>query len=114
MSDDLPILKSLQHLLGLEKKPGDIDPSDKSLIKYIEKRVEELINSNFQGLLQILYRLDVNEKELKENIDNTSPDKVARLIAEMILKREKQKLNSKEEYRQFMSGNNDDNDEERW
>ncbi len=47
------------------------------------------------------------------NIEKTSPDKVPRFIAEMIFKREKQKLKTKEQYRQFKSDNIED-DEERW
>ena len=113
MSDNLSILKSLQHLLGEGKESGGIDRSDESLLKCLEIRVQELINSDFQGLLQILYRLDINEKELKKSIDNSSPEKVAGIIAEMILEREKQKLKSKEEYRQFRSDNNGD-EEDRW
>ena len=113
MSDNSPILKSLQHLLGEGNEPWGIDHSDESLLKYLEIRIQELINSDFQGLLQILYRLDINEKELKKSIENSSPEKVAGIIAEKILKREKQKLKSKEEYRQFRSDNNGD-EEDRW
>ena len=113
MSDNSPILKSLQHLLGVGKESGDIDPSDESLLKYIEFRVQELINSNFQGLLQVLYRIDINEKELKKSIENSSPEKVAGIIAEKILEREKQKLKTKEEYRQFRSDDKED-EEDPW
>ena len=113
MSDNLPILKRLQHLLGLGKESGGIHDSDESLLKYIEFRVQELINSNFQGLLQSLYRIDINEKELKKSIENSSPEKVAGIIAEKILEREKQKLKTKEECRQFRSDNIED-EEETW
>jgi len=113
VSDNLPILKSIQHLLGVGKESGDIDQSDEGLLKYIEIRVQELINSNFQGLLQILYRIDINEKELKKSIENSSPEKVAGIIAEKILKREKQKLKTKEQYREYRSDNVED-DEESW
>ena len=113
MSEYLSILKSLNALLDPGKESGDIDWSDESLLKYLDIRIQELINSDFQGLLQILYRLDINEKELKKSIENSSPEKVAGIIAEKILKREKQKLKSKEEYRQFRSDNNGD-EEDRW
>ena len=113
MSVNSPILKSLQHLLGEGNAPGGIDDSDESLLKYLEIRIQELINSDFQGLLQMLYRLDINEKELKKSIENSSPEKVAGIIAEKILEREKQKLKTKEEYSQFRSDDKED-EEDTW
>ena len=98
-------------MIGAETSVTEVKTTDESILKYIELRVQHLIDTDFQCLLQILYRLDVNEKELKINIEKTAPDKVPRLIAEMILKREKQKIKTKEQYRQFQS---DNDDEERW
>ena len=100
-------------MIGGETSVSEVKSTDESILNYIELRVQNLIDTDFQGLLQILYRLDVNESELKINIEKKSPDKVPRLIAEMILNREKQKLKTKEQYRQFKSDNFED-DEERW
>ena len=107
------LIKNIISLIGAETSVSEVESTDESILNYIELRVQHLIDTDFQGLLQILYRLDVNENELKMNIEKTSPDKVPRLIAEMIFKREKQKLKTKEQYRQFKSDNIED-DEERW
>lgn len=113
MSDKQALIKNIISLIGAETSVSEVESKDESILNYIELRVQHLIDTDFQGLLQILYRLDVNENELKMNIEKTSPDKVPRLIAEMIFKREKQKLKTKEQYRQFKSDNIED-DEERW
>ena len=112
MNDRQSLINNIVALVDPDMSTLEIDHSDEGILNYLELRVQHLIDTDFQGLLQILYRLDVNEKELKVNIDKSQPEKVTRLIAEMILKREKQKIKTKEQYRKFHSGNDDD--EERW
>ena len=112
MKDRQSLIKNIVALVGPDMPKLEIYHSDEEILNYIESKVQSLIDTDFQGLLQMLYRLDVNEKDLKENIEKSKPEKVSRLIAEMILKREKQRINTKAKYRQFKSDNDDD--EERW
>jgi hypothetical protein len=73
--------------------------------------INELINKDFQSLIQLLYRIDVNEKKirffLEENLHKDSAD----VITDLIIERQLQKIESRKKY----SRNNDvTNDEEKW
>ncbi len=75
------------------------------LIEYIN----QLIITNFEKLVQLLYRIDVNEAKLKAMLaDNTNED-AAKIIAALIIERQLQKIKSRAEY----NGDNNSS-EERW
>jgi len=61
--------------------------------------IHELINHDFNKLILILYRLDINETKLKEKLADKTAD-AGLLIADMIIIREKEKIESREKYRQ--------------
>ena len=72
--------------------------------------INELINTNFQALIQLLYRLDISEKKLKESLHQHGGINAAAIISTMIIERQAEKIISK--------GNNamkdSIDDEERW
>ncbi|MDQ2721274.1 MAG: hypothetical protein M3Z26_16125 [Bacteroidota bacterium] len=73
--------------------------------------VNELINKDFDSLLQLLYRIDVNENKirvfLKENIDQNS----ASIIADLIIDRQLQKIETR---KRFAGNKTHESDEEKW
>ncbi|HET8962760.1 MAG TPA: hypothetical protein VFM99_02600 [Chitinophagales bacterium] len=56
-----------------------------------------LIDTNFEKLLWILYRIDVDEAKLKKVLKENSPADAPNIIAQMIINREKQKEKYKSE-----------------
>ena len=72
--------------------------------------VNELINHDFDKLVHILYRLDVSEQKLKTTLASSSID-AGLLIAQMIIERQLQKIQSREQFRQQ---NSNISDEEKW
>src|SRR5215831_2803948 len=72
--------------------------------------VNELINHDFDKLVHILYRLDVSEQKLKTTLASSSID-AGLLIAQMIIERQLQKIQSRE---QFRRQNSNISDEEKW
>jgi len=72
--------------------------------------IEHLINTDFERLVQILYKTDVNESELKKMLQTESGENAAVIIAKLIIKRELQKIESRKNY----SSQNDADDNERW
>ena len=64
------------------------------LISYIN----ELINVDFNSLVQLLYRIDVNEKELKHLLQNSPFVDAAPLIADLIISRQLQKIQTKKNF----------------
>lgn len=54
--------------------------------------INELINNNFSSLVQLLYRIDIDENKLKETLKQQEGFDSASVIAEMIIKRQLQKI----------------------
>lgn len=87
---------------------------DQTNIKEVKEKlivlINELINSDFPSLVQLLYRIDVNENKLKQNLKHHEGLDSASLIAEMIIKRQLQKMATKNKF----SGTKDQSGEESW
>ena len=61
-------------------------------------RINYLITHDFNKLLAILYRIDINEKLLRTKLETEEKDAGA-VIADMIIERQIQKLKTKQEFR---------------
>lgn len=68
--------------------------SFESFRKLLEQEVEYLINHQFEKLLWILYRIDVSEKKVKEQLA-IDPEHAASVITALILEREIQKAKNR-------------------
>lgn len=73
--------------------------------------LDELINKDFSALIQLLYRLDVSEKKIRAYLDNNTNTDAAPGLANLIIERQLQKIESRKNYR---SKNSDSSNEERW
>ncbi|WP_156522657.1 hypothetical protein [Arachidicoccus ginsenosidimutans] len=85
--------------------------SEEKILQEITNAIENLIGSDFAKLTEILYRVDVDEKQLKENLRQAAPEQVAQIIARMLLERHKQKLALR---RQFQTSKNHIPEDEKW
>lgn len=89
----------------------DLSPEKRdSLYLTLKEEVNRLINEDFNKLVQILYRIDVPEKKLRQVLsDNPSTD-AADIIAKMIMERQMEKAR----LRAAFKTNRDIPDDERW
>jgi hypothetical protein len=72
--------------------------------------INHLIQTDFQKLVFILYRIDVNETRLKRILKENKGEDAGRIISNLIIERQLQKIKSRKEFRQ-----DDDIDEnEKW
>lgn len=71
--------------------------------------INNLINNDFQKLVFLLYKIDINEKKLTQILQNTNADS-AKVITHLIIEREMEKYNSRKNFTQ----NNVNSDEEKW
>jgi len=60
--------------------------------------INELINQNFERLISILYRLDVNEKILKASISENKNEDAGVLIADAVIERQMQKIELRKKF----------------
>ncbi len=72
--------------------------------------VNEMIEHNFEGLIQILYRMDVSEHKLKEVLAANQQEDAGKLITAVILER----LAQREKARQMFKPNTDIPEEDKW
>ena len=80
--------------------------SEDELLKRLTIYIQELIDTDFQYFLWTLYKIDVNEKKVKETIKK-DPQNASEIIAKLIIERVKEKIKTREEYR-----DKDDNSKE--
>ena len=76
----------------------------------LTSRINLLIQSDFQKLVSILYRVDVSEVKLKHLLKENPDEDAGKIIAELIIERQLQKIISRQQYRE------DENisDDEKW
>ncbi len=73
--------------------------------------INDLLVHQFDKLVGILYRLDVNETKLRRAIEEAKGTDAAKLIAELIIERQVEKIHSRKKYR---GPERLDDDEEKW
>ena len=64
----------------------------------LAERINVMINKDFNGLVQLLYRIDVNEAKLRLVLRDNQASDSAQLIARLILERQWQKILTRREY----------------
>jgi ribosomal 50S subunit-associated protein YjgA (DUF615 family) len=72
-------------------------PSDEIRNRLISL-INELINYDFHALVQLLYRIDVNEKKLKDLLKENTGTESSSIIADLIIDRQLQKIALKKEF----------------
>ncbi|AYD46298.1 hypothetical protein [Arachidicoccus soli] len=66
--------------------------SEEDLVKKLAVIVERWIEKDFNQFVEILYRVDINEKVLKDKLNNAAIGETGEIIAKLLLERQKQKL----------------------
>lgn len=89
---------------SIERKP--VEEIREQLIVLIN----ELINKDFQALIQLLYRIDVDEKKIRHSLDENTYSDSAAILADLIIERQLQKIKSKKHF----GKKNHESDEEKW
>lgn len=73
--------------------------------------INQLIQTDFQKLVSLLYRIDVDEAKLKRLLKEKPNENAGKIIGELIVERQMQKIISRKEFK-----NNDESfdDVEKW
>ena len=100
--DALLFIQDWNASLSPERK----EESKKQLATYIN----ELLLHDFEKLVQVLYRVDVSEQKLKSVLMANKGKDAGELIADMLIKRQEEKLAT----RQSFPPANDIAEDDRW
>lgn len=96
----------LNEAFSLELKEYSYD----HLNAVLASKINDLINNDFSLLVQLLYRIDVNESKLKRLLKENNTVDAAGIIASLIIERQLQKIRSRKE----SSRDNNFDEEEKW
>lgn len=104
---------------GQDSLPDKIISASNSIIEMPEEKareeliflINELINKDFHSLIQLLYRIDVNEKKIRLYLEENSDKDAASVLADLIIERQLQKIESRKKY---TYKNNADDHDEKW
>jgi hypothetical protein len=84
------------------------------LTEKLEYYIDGLIQHDFQKLVMLLYRIDVSETKLRLLLKQNQGENSARMIAHLIIERQKQKIRSRQEHKSKKSDLPADDGSEEW
>ena len=87
-------------MFGLEIKfSGNAYNAYEELFEQIEPHINQLISLNQQKFMSILYRIDVNEEQIKKAVSENSSESFSAIVSDLIIKRELQKVVIRNHYK---------------
>ena len=98
---------AIRDQFGLENIPVELTDKEQqyeALKKLLSKRIAEMIDHEFDGFVNLLYRIDINESKVKEALSEQPFSKGVEKVADMIIQRQLEKIATR---RQFSSSNHD-------
>ena len=104
-------MKNEQVLEEVSKELEVIVKDDSITKQVLVDKINELINTDFQKLVSILYRMDVSEKKLKQLLNENQGTNAALIITDLMIERQEQKIISRQQFRKKDENINDD---EKW
>ena len=106
MSDELIEILNTELSIELPEKI-----SIEELKEKLTQHINYLIDTNFQQLVAILYRVDVSESKLKTLLNESVGEDSGSVIADLIIERQLQKIKFRQK---FSNWNKNISDEEKW
>lgn len=107
----MPNPSSQQRLQELLQEEHALVTSSPEWYQRLKEAVSQLIQEDFDGLLQLLYRVDVSESRLRQMLQQLPGSDAAEIIANLLLERQLQKIKSRRDHAQRDESIPDD---ERW
>jgi hypothetical protein len=102
------LIQQINSLAAIQL-PGQIDMEE--LHCKLSDHVNQLIAIDFQGLLFLLYKIDVDERKLKIHLSANATNDAGNIIATLIIERVIQREQSR---KQFTNKPAADDQEEKW
>lgn len=85
--------------------------SYEELYSKLSAHLNELIKTDFEKLISLLYRIDISEAKIKSLLKEHQQANAGDIIATLIIERQQQKIKSRE---LFSKRDDDFNEEEKW
>ena len=68
--------------------------------KYLTEKMKDMLDKNYNLLINTLYRIDISEKKLAELFSNKNKESIPHKLADLIIERQIEKINFRKRYRE--------------
>lgn len=68
--------------------------------KYLTKKMKDMLDNNYNLLINTLYRIDISEKKLGELFSSRNKESIPEKLADLIIERQTEKINFRKRYRE--------------
>ena len=68
--------------------------------KYLTEKMKEMLDKNYNLLINTLYRIDISEKKLSELFSSKNKELIPEKLADLIIERQVEKINFRKLYRE--------------
>jgi len=96
LSDQSQLIVSICNKFEIDSETVSLE----NLKEILNLKVVYLLTYEMEKLLQLFYRLDLNEKKVKEIFAQSSAHKIAPALVDLILERELEKIETRKKYNQ--------------
>lgn len=102
MSEELLVntsLKLIKKDFGLEESfTLKTEDHREELLEELGRIIQYLLDNDFEKLLNVMYRIDLPEKDVKKVLSTEEPKNLSKTISGMVLDRELQKAKTRIQY----------------
>lgn len=88
-----------------------LQSNENNFVTFLTDKINFLIVNDFNKLIYILYRADINEQKLNRLLAKNKNEDSGKIIAALFIQRQLEKIKSREEN---IANSNNDSQEERW
>jgi len=68
--------------------------------KYLTEKMKDMLDNNYNLLINTLYRIDISEKKLGELFSSRNKESIPEKLADLIIERQTEKINFRKRYRE--------------
>jgi hypothetical protein len=105
------VKKMIEEVIHIAQNNFAIQANETDFIEILAAKINYLILNDFNKLISILYRADIDEKKLNHIFEENKNEYAGKLIAHLFIERQLQKIKSRE----VLKGKiNTDSEEEKW
>jgi len=68
--------------------------------KYLTEKMKDMLDKNYNLLINTLYRIDISEKKVSELFSSKNKELIPEKLADLIIERQIEKINFRKRYRE--------------
>ena len=88
----------------------NLEANETNFVEFLTEKINFLIVNDFNKLIYILYRADINEQKLNKLLAENKKENAGKIIAALFIQRHLEKIKSRQENKT----NTNNSEEERW